>query len=207
MKKFFINFVILFSSLLLLDCSTSKTNDSLNADYMPLAIGNKWYYSIYPPDKNDESKFIKEVVATDTINGKKYFLLKNSNIWTDTTINYYNYLRLSNDTLFSLNYDNQNLGYIERIDAIFSLDSNETATVHLDLDVSESLSRKAIERLPVFNHYTIKVTSKNENKIEYLIDYGHFDMKGTTTYEKGVGMVKSVNSWGAGTELKKYDLK
>ena len=64
---------------------------------MPLAIGNKWYYSIYPPDKNDESKFIKEVVATDTINGKKYFLLKNSNIWTDTTINYYNYLRLSND--------------------------------------------------------------------------------------------------------------
>jgi len=32
-------------------------------------------------------------------------------------------------------------------------------------------------------------------------------MKGTTTYEKGVGMVKSVNSWGAGTELKKYDLK
>src|SRR3990167_10133633 len=122
MKKFFLNVAIVFSSLLLIDCSASKTSSSLETEYMPLAIGNIWNYSIYPPDKNDESIFIKEVVATDTINGKKYFLLKNSNIWTDKTINYYNYLRLSNDTLFSLNYDNQNLGYIESIDAIFSLD-------------------------------------------------------------------------------------
>jgi hypothetical protein len=211
-------------SILFLSCSSAQTSNLFKNEYMPLAIGNKWIYS-FP--KSSVVETVVEVVSIDTIEGKEYFVIKNSNISHDTTREYINYKRISNDTLYSLIYSRPRNLYFELIEAIFSLDSNDIAFINTDItsdfideNNSEILSVKYkssifnIDSLnsnknkegktlpvPIIKNYSIRVINKSENTIEFFIKYGGLYNEVTRTYRKGIGFIPSNG------KLLKYKLK
>jgi hypothetical protein len=208
MLKLSLTILIIFSLLFTsIDCSIFKTDNSPENYFMPLVIGNKWYYIFYPSRENDKIRAISEIIAIDTIKNKKYYLVRNSNILTDSIAEYYSRQRISNDTLFSLNYDNNSHQYFERIDAIFSLKLNQKVTIHIYDKIPDSEGKKAIEQLPQMNSYIMQVISKNKNIIEFVIDYGGADANYKATYQRGVGLIKIINSWGVGKEINNYVIK
>ena len=172
---------------------------------MPLAIGNKWFYNIHGSNVKGSSEIsiIREIIATDTIEGKKYFKIKYENVNSNLPPNYY-YQRNSNDTLYTLNYDEKRNKYIERVTAIFNLNSNETADVELNID--EIIPKNKIERLPTMNKYSIKVIKKEGDTIELHTYRGAIDLNHTEIYKRGIGMVESKNDWGIVLQLIDYNL-
>jgi len=160
---------------------------------MPLSIGNKWYYNSHT----------SEVVGIDTIEGKKYFKLEHKNVNAKFPPDYY-YQRISNDTLFTLNFGQWTNLYSERVTAIFTLDSGDVARI--ELPPNELSSRNEAQGLPTGRKYLIKAINKNSETIELFTNVGGVDGNYTETYKKGIGMIKSKNDWGIVTELTDYEL-
>jgi len=160
---------------------------------MPLSIGNKWYYNSHT----------SEVVGIDTIEGKKYFKLEHKNVNAKFPPTYY-YQRISNDTLFTLNFGQWTNLYSERVTAIFTLDSGDVARI--ELPPNELSSRNEAQGLPTGRKYLIKAINKNSETIELFTNVGGVDGNYTETYKKGIGMIKSKNDWGIVTELTDYEL-
>jgi hypothetical protein len=191
--KLIIYLLITSICLLFLYCSSVQKSNVFINDYMPLAIGNKWYYNFHT----------SEVVGIDTIEGKKYFKLKKVNV--NTKFPPYSYhKRISNDTLYTLNYDQKSNLYFERVTAIFTLDSGDVARI--ELPPNELSSKNEAEGLPTGRSYSIKVTNKDENTIEFFTYSGKIDGDYTEIYKRGVGMVKLKGGWGQIIELIDYDL-
>ena len=195
-----------FLSNLFLSCSSVQSLNSFNNDYMPLAIGNKWLYNVHPSnvEAKSEISFTSEIISIDTIEGKKYFKFKYENVNPNIPPTFY-YQRSSNDTLYTLNYDEERKKYIERVSTIFTLDSNEVALIKLNIEEKETGNK--IERLPTINRYSIKAIKKDDDKIELFTDRSLIDGNYTEIYKRGIGMIKSKNDWGIITELIDYDLK
>ena len=192
MKLLFYLFIVSLSFLFIC-CSSAQTSSLSKNDYMPLAIGNKWYYNFHT----------SEVVGIDTIDGKKYFKLKLKNVNAKFPPYYY-HQRISNDTLYTLNLDQKSNLYFERITAIFNLDSGDVARI--ELPPNELSSKNEAEGLPTGRNYSIKVTDKDEDTIEFFTYSGMIDGEYTEIYQKGIGMIKSKSGWGIITELIDYDL-
>jgi len=180
-------------TVLLICCSSAQTSSSVENDYMPLSIGNKWYYNSHT----------SEVVGIDTIEGKKYFKLEHKNVNAKFPPYYY-YQRISNDTLFTLNFGQWTNLYSERVTAIFTLDSGDVARI--ELPPNELSSRNEAQGLPTGRKYLIKAINKNSETIELFTNVGGVDGNYTETYKKGIGMIKSKNDWGIVTELTDYEL-
>ncbi len=125
MKK--ICLLISLSFLFLFGCE-SPNEPSLNpGEYLPLKIGNKWYYSTAYPDTTSIN-IICEVNGQEDINNKTYFKIVEQNLqhnFLDTL-----FYRFSGDTLFSIRKN-----YKEQIIADFSLSLNDTAYWQHDLIV------------------------------------------------------------------------
>ena len=160
-------------------CSSAQTSSSVENDYMPLSVGNKWYYNSHR----------SEVVGIDTIKGKKYFKLEYKNV---------------NDTLYTLNLDQKSNLYFERVTAIFTLDSGDVAII--ELPPNELSSRNEAQGLPTGRKYLIKAINKTMETIELFTNVGGVDGNYTETYKRGDGMIKSKNDWGIVTELIDDDL-
>jgi len=174
-------------------CSSAQTSSSIENDYMPLSIGNKWYYNSH----------ISEVVGIDTIESKKYFKLEYKNA-DEKFPPFYYYQRISNDTLYTLNFAQWSNLYFERVTAIFTLDSGDIARI--ELPQNELSSRNEAQGLPTGRNYSIKVTNKDEDTIEFFTYSGMIDGETTEVYKKGVGLIKTRGGWGVGIELIDYDL-
>ena len=187
-------YLFIFSlTILFMYCSSAQTSSSVENDYMPLSIGNKWYYNSYT----------SEVVGIDTIEGKKYFKLEHKNV-NEKFPPFYYHQRISNDTLYTLNLDQKSNLYFERVTAIFTLDSGDVARI--ELPPNELSSRNEAQGLPTGRKYSIKVTNKNKETIELFTNVGGVDGNYTETYKRGIGMIKSKNDWGIVTELIDYEL-
>ena len=199
-----ITFSILFL-LLLIKCSSSSVSYSSEESYMPLSIGNKWYYS-YSFSNDNKIISTMEVVTMDSISGKEYFLIKDSFNKKGYPINNYYHMRLSNDTLYTLKYDDKREQYIERVDAIFYLNENEEASIHLDINNYESPDEEGIERLPIFDKYKIKVILKSEDLIKFYFDSRMVDGDYSITYKKGIGIFEDQPEFGVGLKLQDYEL-
>lgn len=87
MKLLFYLFIFSLTALFMC-CSSAQTSSSVENDYMPLSIGNKWYYNSHT----------SEVVGIDTIESKKYFKLEHKNV-DEKFPPFYYHQRISNDTL------------------------------------------------------------------------------------------------------------
>jgi hypothetical protein len=172
--------------------SSAQTSSSVENDYMPLAIGNKWYYSVYT----------SEVVGIETIESKEYFKLEHKNV-NEKFAPFYYYQRISNDTLYTLNFTQWSNLYFERVTAIFTLDSGDVARI--ELPPNELSSRNEAQGLPTGRKYSIKVTNKDEDTIEFFTYSGMIDGETTEVYKKGVGLIKTRGGWGGGIELIDYD--
>lgn len=191
MKLLFYLFIFSLTALFMC-CSSAQTSSSVENDYMPLAIGNKWYYSVYT----------SKVVGIETIERKEYFKLENKNV-NEKFPPFYYYQRISNDTLYTLNFAQLSNLYFERVTAIFTLDSGDVARI--ELPPNELSSRNEAQGLPTGRNYSIKVTNKDEDTIEFFTYSGMIDGETTEVYKKGVGLIKTRGGWGGGIELLDYD--
>ena len=198
--RYFFYSIIICVPIILINCS------SLSNEYLPLEVGNKWYYKAYNPNMHNaelETTIIIEVVGIDTVDGKKYFLLKyeNGDNWFSP---FYYYQRISNDTLYYSDYNEKRGNTLERITAIFNLDVGEIAL--LKLPQGELESENKTERLPAGRSYTIKVIHKDDDSIELFTDKSMIDGDQRETYKKGIGMIKLIGEWGMVIELIDYEL-
>ena len=182
-----------FLTVFLICCSSAQTSSSVENDYMPLSIGNKWYYNSHT----------SEVVGIDTLESKKYFKLEYKNV-NEKFPPFYYYQRISNDTLYTLNFGQWSNLYSERVTAIFTLDSGDVARI--ELPPNELSSRNEAQGLPTGRKYLIKAINKNSETIELFTNVGGVDGNYTETYKRGIGMIMSKNDWGIVTELTDYEL-
>lgn len=192
MKLLFYLFIVSLSFLFIC-CSSAQTSSLSKNDYMPLAIGNKWYYKLHTT----------EIIGIDTIEGKNYFKLKYENVNAKFPPYYY-HQRISNDTLYTLNHDQKSNLYFERVTAIFTLDSGDVARI--ELPPNELSSKNEAEGLPTGRRYSIKALKKDEDTIELFTNRGMIDGDTAEIYKRGVGMIKSKSGWGIVTELIDYEL-
>jgi hypothetical protein len=162
---------------------------------MPLSIGNKWVY-----DSNEGY----EIISIDTINTKKYYKFKTSCITNGKPAECFYWQRISNDTLFSLNYDSGANDYVEFVDAIFTLNENDVAEIHLPN--RDKILLNESERLPSGNEYSIKVLSKKDDTIEFFTHRHGIDANQIVVYKKGIGIIKTKNDWGIEKKLTDYKL-
>ena len=175
-------------------CTTAIDSISLSEKYMPLSIGNKWAYGNVSFGVLEKGKYsyLKEVVSIDSIQGKKYYRIKVTSLGKDSVRRYDYYQRISNDTLFSLYRDPENDAYSESIEGIFSLKKDDSVVIHSD-------DKGWFVR-------TMKVESKNKDKIEFLFNTSHTsDGQYWVVYEKGIGIIKSYSIWG-GIKLLDYKI-
>jgi len=191
-------FIIFFSY------SSAQTSSVYKNDYIPLAVGNKWYYNVHTlnSEVGSEISITSEIVGIEIIEGKKYFKIKHENANAKFPAYYY-HQRMSNDTLYTLNYEEKYSQYFERVTAIFTLDSGEVAFV--ELPRTDLTLKYESEGLPTGRRYSIKVLNKDENSIELFTNSGMIDGDITEIYKKGVGMTKSKNDWGVVIELIDYE--
>lgn len=125
MKKIFS--LIPLSFFLLIGCESPTELSSNPEEYIPLKIGNKWYYNSVYPDTTSIN-IIWEVNGQEEINHKLYYRIVEQNIhfnFIDTI-----FYRFSGDTLFCRGKD-----YDEQIVADFSLNLYDTAYWQNDLRV------------------------------------------------------------------------
>lgn len=190
MKLFF--YLFIFSIIVLfVCCSSAQTSSSVENNYIPFSIGNKWFYNSHT----------SEVVGIDTIEGKKYFKLEYKNV-DEKFPPFYYHQRVSNDTLYTLNFGQYSNIYFERVTAIFTLDSGDVAKI--ELPPNELSSRNEAKGLPTGREYLIKVINKTRETIELFTNIGGVDGNFTETYKRGIGLIKSKNDWGIVTELIDY---
>ena len=160
---------------------------------MPLSVGNRWTY-----DSNNK----REIISTDTINNKIFYKFKNLVVNNGETLESFYWQRTSNDTLFLLNYDSSINQFVESIDAIFSLNKNDIAQIHLN--INDSVSQNDINFVPHCRDYSIKVLDKSDETIEFEIQRCGVDFNYSVIYKRGVGIVKSKNDWGLVTKLSDF---
>jgi len=192
--------------ILFISHSSAQTSIDFKNDFMPLTIGNKWFYNAHTSNTEvgSEISIISEIVGIDTINGKKYFKIKREKPNARFPIYYY-HQRMSNDTLYTLNYDEKYNDYFERVAAIFSLDSGEVATIKLP---STDLTLKyEADGHPTGRQYSLEALSKDKNSIELFYKSRMIDGNHTEIYTKGIGMTKSKNDWGIVIELIDFKLR
>ena len=156
----------------------------LSDQFMPLSVGNKWVYN---------SKEGYEIVSIDTISNIQYYKFEYSCVTNGKPTECFYWQRISNDTLFLLNYDSVTNDYIEFVDAIFSLNEYDIAKIHLQRR-DKVLSNDPTE-IPVGNEYSIEVLSKRDDTIEFFVRRG-IDLNNIVVYKKGVGKIKTKNDFG-----------
>ena len=150
MKKIYLIFSLSF--LFAIGCD-SPTEYSINPeDYLPLKVGNKWYYNL---DYSDTTSInlISEVNGKEKIGLKTYYRILEQNLLTnfiDTV-----FFRFSGDTLFS-----RRKVYPEQIIADFSLNLNDTAYWQNDMTVVQKTKDIMKFEIPFGADYGYSITFK-----------------------------------------------
>ena len=162
MKKIYL--IISLSFLFILGCD-SPTEYSLNSeDYLPLKVGNKWYYN---SDYSDTTtiNLISEVNGKEDIDNKSYYRILEQNLQSNfiDTI----FFRFSGDTLFS-----RNKSYSEQIMADFSLNLNDTAYWQNNMTVVQKTKDIMKYEIPFGADYGYSITFKRGVGITNTIQNG-----------------------------------
>ena len=162
MKKIYL--IISLSFIFIIGCD-SPTEYSLNPeDYLPLKVGNKWYYN---SDYSDTTtiNLISEVDGKEDIDNKSYFRILEQNLqsnYIDTI-----FLRFGEDTLFSIKKN-----YPEQIIADFSLNHNDTAYWQNDMTVVQKTKDIIKYGIPFGADYGYSITFKRGVEITNSIQNG-----------------------------------
>ncbi|MCK6613543.1 MAG: hypothetical protein L6Q47_04850 [Ignavibacteriaceae bacterium] len=152
----------LFLVVLFIGCDSTTEKSSIPGAYLPLKVGNKWYYNSHSrfPDTTSID-LVWEVKGQVEINGIYYFSIIEHNLRNDylDTLFY----RLNGDTLFTWNVNNG------QIIADFSLNLNDTAYWRNDL----------------------KVVQKTKDIMQFETPFGA-DYGYSISFQKGVGITNII---------------
>jgi hypothetical protein len=142
--------------------------------FLPLKTGNKWYYNPKPDSSGYE--LVIEVEGTEEIEGFSYYklLFSQNSSGLIGPIQYYWYMRISNDTLYS--YRCEEAGLLSP----FNIDLDSIFSVHF-----------------CYNDYYARLYEKSNNELKFVYtailvmdaDFG-------LSFRKGIGITRySVNGW------------
>ncbi|GAB6283482.1 MAG: hypothetical protein STSR0008_22550 [Ignavibacterium sp.] len=162
MKKIYT--LISLSILLIIGCESSTEYSSNPEEYLPLKVGNKWYYNSYSSDTT-EINLISEVNGREEIELKSYYRIIERNLqfnFTDTI-----FFRFSGDTLFSRNKVSR-----EKIIADFSLNLNDTAYWQNDMTVVQKTKDIMRFEIPFRADYGYSISFKRGVGITNTIQNG-----------------------------------
>lgn len=189
--------LILFSlSLIVLtNCTESITTPDNSTSYMPLKVGNKWYYSTFRYGSEpslDNITEIWEVIGTKVIEEKNVYVITKTfpqSYIPDVDTMYY-FCR--GNTLFQLIKNPAQVPYITCILADFNLRVNEKYTT--------------MDRLLV---YEVTVSEKSEDKMSFYFNSTYaYDEERSYTYQKDKGFYEMYSpAWGVRKRLVKAELK
>ncbi|MCU7493050.1 MAG: hypothetical protein HF310_16230 [Ignavibacteria bacterium] len=143
--------LILFSLSFIMGCKSP--NEPVNpAGYIPLAVGNKWYYN---DDSHDTTSinFVQEITGQKVIDNKNYYEVISTDLTSGDKGTFY--YRLNKDTLFVRDTTNG-----ERVFADFSLKVNEPAYWAQDLKVTLKSDQFMIFATPWGMDYGFSMTFK-----------------------------------------------
>jgi len=185
--------------IVLSGCNVLTPDDeplTLASDFMPLAVGNRWYYSEYPQywvGDSNRIAVIEEVIATTQINGSTFYVIayKRSVAQTDSFyVSGYVYYRCLGSRLIEGG----------NVAGIFS--------TYVRADFSKQTGEYWVM---VVNdkHYNAMVIERDASKITFEYDDPRYaDEEITMTYQKGTGMI-GVQSlmWGGGSRLVRVELR
>jgi hypothetical protein len=190
---------ILFAFVLfvLTGCNFLAPDDEpsmLASEYMPLSVGNRWYYSHLPTQTDGSTTIthIEEVIGTTPINGSTFYVLACKRlVQTDSfSVTGYIYLRCAGSKLIE---GGINFG-------VFS-----TYTVaDFSMQMGESWVMDQADM-----HYNVTVVEKDESKVTFYYDDPRMvDEEMMRTYQKGSGRI-SMRSlmWGGGDWLIRAELR
>jgi hypothetical protein len=167
MKRFNLSLVTLngvFALLMSFACESPNEPFRANEEYLPLKMGNKWYYNSNYQDSSSidiiweltQQKELNKNTYSEVI---KYYLKSNHR---DTL-----YYRLSRDTLFFRSTDDN-----DQIVADFSLSLNETAYWQNDLKVVQKTKDLITFETPFGADYGYSITFKKGIGMTNLIQNG-----------------------------------
>ena len=186
--------LIIISLTTLSGCGDKGTEPSLADSYMPLKLGNKWYYSSYihstPPD-SDKITEVLEDVGIRKHRGIDFHIIKrtfplDAGINPDTI-----YYASIGDNLYQLVVPGDKPEYVTTA-AMFNIKVNGTFNYK-----SELLD------------YTVTNLGTDGDKIKFFYDALYaVDEEFTLVYQAGKGLYESLsNAWGVGRRLVRVELK
>jgi hypothetical protein len=175
-------------------CQSDLTEPGYNESYMPMNIGNKWYYSSFThstqPDPNNITE-TWEVIGTKNIEGKDFYVIKrNYSIPSSANIDTM-YFCYENNKLYQSSKNFESMSYTVSVIADFNLAVNSKFSSRSDLV------------------YDVTVSSKTLNTISFFFDApGAVDEEHSVSYLKGTGFYELFSAaWGVGKRLVKAELK
>ncbi len=162
MKKIYL--VIPLSFLFIIGCDSSTECSSNPEEYLPLKVGNKWYYN-YDYSDTTTINLISEVNGKEEIEYKSYYRIVEQNLqsnFVDTI-----FFRFSGDTLFC-----RKKAYHEQIMADFSLNLNDTAYWQNEMTVVQKTKDIMKFEIPFGADYGYSITFKRGVGITNTIQNG-----------------------------------
>ena len=165
-----------------ISCSTAYKISHSSEEFMPLSVGNKWYY-----ETAENSKMIKEVVSQNSIDGNMYYRISYTKFSQDSipSNTFYLHERFDSDTLFVLQFSKYDDNWFESIQAIYSLEENEI--------VKYKNLQKSYGNIRVRGFNNLKVIEKSDEEINFNLYGDHYNYE--MIYKKGIGLIYD-SSWG-----------
>jgi hypothetical protein len=196
-NKLLIHFLLIFiiSSL---GCETTNGPgfDLSKSIYLPLKIGNKWYYNSYHTNDPffDSTKYDRtwEVKEENFLANKLFYMIEeigfnsDGSIFRTDTI----YYGLKGDSLFRINNGQEFIPSSIQLAGLFSNDLYERFIVQPDSS----------------GDYIGYVINKTDSTISFYYYRDRWmDSGWQMTFQKNIGYIESHSDWGLGSKLIKYE--
>lgn len=186
-------FLIICAAAVFGACTTESTEEStLASEYLPLRMGNTWYYS-YPKNGTSDITTIFTIDSTMELEGKTFYLMAITYTSDPQQIKTYRRFRTEGDLLWEAIRMDGKYQVVKRAD--FTLKLDETYIMPMD-----------------YTDYTadfiVTVLQKTSTMIRFYYDVpGMFDEAWFIGFEKGKGIVYYSQDYQYGLELVRAELK
>lgn len=174
-------------------CTTESTEEStLASEYLPLRMGNTWYYS-YPKYGSDTIVSVFTIDSTMEYEGKEYYCMGITYTAYPGTIKEYRCYRTEGDFLWELLKIGSRYQVVKRADFTLQMDQTYAMPIFYEDDTAQ---------------YVVSVLEKTDTRVRYFYDQpGWIDDELFFGFEKGKGIVNYSREYLYGLILVRADLK
>jgi len=160
-----LSIICAMASFLMLAGCNSPTQVDTGGQFLPLNVGNKWYYNTNNAGSPSDISEVWEITGIKTINGIKYYQLDINTVSLNAVSTIY--YRYGGDTLF---YRYSSGG--EFVAADFSLQLNDTAYWDKNITVTKKTKDMISYTVPLMGDYSYSATYSRGLGMTYMEESG-----------------------------------